>query len=90
MQKLVHFGWGGQKAKALLTVNSWVGSKKELKAGLRVQGTPMHTTALLTCEGAAQLSSGGRGASSESRADYPACEQHKSHVSPMVETRRDY
>lgn len=36
-----------------------MGSKKHLEVGLGVQGTPGHTSALLTCEGGAQLSSGG-------------------------------
>lgn len=82
-------GGGGRRPKpSQLTVNSWVGSKKELKAELRVQGTPMHITAMLTCKGSGtallwrwQI----RSASSESGVDYPACEPHKSHFSPMVE-----
>lgn len=50
-QKLTHFEGCRQKAKILLIVNSWVENKKVLKAGLRVQGTPIHTTALLTSKG---------------------------------------
>lgn len=53
-QKLTHLGVGGWQSRrpkpSQLTVNSWVGSKKELKAELRVQGTPMHTTTVLTCK----------------------------------------
>lgn len=79
-----HFGVRGQKAKVLFTVNSWAGSKMVLKARFKVQGRSRSTltTAMLTCKGSdtaflrRQWISN---ASHESGADYPACEQHKSH-----------
>lgn len=83
-QKRILVGEG--RRRMCSAVNSRMGSKKHLKVGLTVQGTPIHMPALLTCKRSSTAFLWRRlmsNVANESGIDHPASELCRTHCPPQ-------